>query len=140
MLKDSDDLLAKVAKLKPGSKIQLMGTPEGKELKAPEEKTVFEEDLSPEEKAKILKEKKVEIPPAGIKNLGNTCYMNATWTLAWGKVAAWGCNVGLHRSMQSGCRMAKNSLFDRREAEHLTSTVATVRIAFLCKFLLEDLR
>lgn len=78
MLKDSDDLLAKVAKLKPGSKIQLMGTPEGKELKAPEEKTVFEEDLSPEEKAKILKEKKVEIPPAGIKNLGNTCYMNAT--------------------------------------------------------------
>eukprot|EP00434_Breviolum_minutum_P000732 symbB.v1.2.000645.t1/scaffold7.1/size571927/13 len=78
MLKDSDDLMAKVAKMKPGSKVQLMGTPEGKELKAPEEKTVFEEDLSPEEKAKILKEKKVEIPPAGIKNLGNTCYMNAT--------------------------------------------------------------
>jgi len=78
MLKDTDDLMAKVAKLKPGQKVTLMGTPEGKELKAPEEKVVFEEDLSPEEKAKILKEKKVEIPPAGIKNLGNTCYMNAT--------------------------------------------------------------
>ena len=64
--------------MKAGSKVTLMGTPEGKELKAPSEKTVFEEDLSPEEKAKILKEKKVEIPPAGIKNLGNTCYMNAT--------------------------------------------------------------
>ena len=34
-----------------------MKTSQGKELKAPEEKTVFEEDLSPEEKAKILKEK-----------------------------------------------------------------------------------
>eukprot|EP00931_Biecheleriopsis_adriatica_P065913 TRINITY_DN40363_c0_g1_i1.p1 TRINITY_DN40363_c0_g1~~TRINITY_DN40363_c0_g1_i1.p1 ORF type:complete len:532 (-),score=178.02 TRINITY_DN40363_c0_g1_i1:87-1682(-) len=78
MLKDSDDLMAKVAKLKPGAKITLMGTPEGKELKAPEEKVVFEEDLTPEEKARIYKEKKVEIPPAGMKNLGNTCYMNAT--------------------------------------------------------------
>lgn len=46
--------------MKPGSKVTLMGTPEGKELKAPEEKTVFEEDLSPEEKAKILKEKTLD--------------------------------------------------------------------------------
>jgi len=78
MLKDTDDLMEKVKKLKPGAKITLMGTAEGKELKAPEEKTVFEEDLTPEEKAKIYKEKKVEVPPAGMKNLGNTCYMNAT--------------------------------------------------------------
>jgi len=77
MLKDSDDLLAKAAKLKPGAKVMLVGTAEGAELKAPAEKVVFEEDLSPEEKAKILKEKKIEIPPAGIKNLGNTCYMNS---------------------------------------------------------------
>mmetsp|Transcript_87606 Transcript_87606/g.225688 ORF Transcript_87606/g.225688 Transcript_87606/m.225688 type:complete len:529 (-) Transcript_87606:93-1679(-) len=78
MLKDSDDLTAKVAKLKAGAKVTLVGTAEGGELKAPAEKVVFEEDLTPEEKARILKEKKVEILPAGIKNLGNTCYMNAT--------------------------------------------------------------
>jgi len=78
MLKDSDDLDAKVAKLKAGAKITLLGTAEGGELKASTEKVVFEEDLSPEEKAKILKERKVEILPAGIKNLGNTCYMNST--------------------------------------------------------------
>jgi len=77
MLKDTDDLGAKVAKLKPGAKVTLMGTAEGGELKEPTEKTVFEEDLTPEEKAKILKEKKVEVLPAGIKNLGNTCYMNS---------------------------------------------------------------
>jgi len=78
MLKDTDDLPAKVAKLKPGAKITLMGTAEGGELKEPAEKTVFEEDLSPEEKARILKEKKAEVLPAGIRNLGNTCYMNST--------------------------------------------------------------
>lgn len=78
VLKDSDDLMAKVAKLKPGQRVTLLGTAEGNELKAPAEKVVFEEDLTPEEKARILKEKKVEILPAGIKNLGNTCYMNAT--------------------------------------------------------------
>jgi len=77
LLKDTDDLMAKVAKLKPGAKVTLMGTAEGRELKEPAEKVVFEEDLTPEEKARILKEKKVEIPPAGIKNLGNTCYMNS---------------------------------------------------------------
>jgi len=78
MLKDSDDLMAKVAKVKPGARITLVGTAEGGELKAPTEKVVFEEDLTPEEKAKILKLKKAEVAPAGIKNLGNTCYMNAT--------------------------------------------------------------
>jgi ubiquitin carboxyl-terminal hydrolase 14 len=78
VLKDTDDLDAKLAKLKPGAKVTLLGTAEGGELKQPGEKVVFEEDLSAEERAKILKEKKVEILPAGIKNLGNTCYMNST--------------------------------------------------------------
>merc|ERR1719321_861364 len=78
MLKDSDNLDDKVAKLKPGAKITLLGTAEGGELKKPEEKVVFEEDLSPEEKAKIYKEKKVERLPPGLQNLGNTCYMNST--------------------------------------------------------------
>merc|ERR1719469_1129387 len=77
MLKDDDDLSAKVAKMKAGAKVMLIGTAEGGELKAPVEKTVFEEDLTPEEKAKIMKEKKIEVLPAGIKNLGNTCYMNS---------------------------------------------------------------
>lgn len=77
MLKDSDDLGEKVSKLKPGAKVTLVGTAEGGELKTPQEKTVFEEDLTPEEKARILKEKKAEVLPAGIKNLGNTCYMNS---------------------------------------------------------------
>jgi len=76
-LKDADDLCAKAAKLKPGAKVTLMGTAEGGELKEPVEKTIFEEDLTPEEKAKILKTKKIEVLPAGIKNLGNTCYMNS---------------------------------------------------------------
>merc|ERR1719353_2060915 len=71
MLKDSDDISAKAAKLKPGAKITLLGTAEGGELKQPAEKVVFEEDLTPEERAKILKEKKVELFPPGLKNLGN---------------------------------------------------------------------
>lgn len=76
-LKDTDDLQAKVAKLKAGAKITMMGTAEEGQLKAPTEKVVFEEDLTPAEKAKILKEAKVEVLPVGLKNLGNTCYMNA---------------------------------------------------------------
>eukprot|EP00929_Paragymnodinium_shiwhaense_P007834 TRINITY_DN111740_c0_g1_i1.p1 TRINITY_DN111740_c0_g1~~TRINITY_DN111740_c0_g1_i1.p1 ORF type:complete len:541 (-),score=235.68 TRINITY_DN111740_c0_g1_i1:215-1837(-) len=78
MLKDTDDILDKAKKLKAGAKVTMMGTAEGNQLKAPAEKFVFEEDLTPEEKAKILKEKKAEIVPPGLKNLGNTCYMNAT--------------------------------------------------------------
>lgn len=78
MLKDTDDLPAKAAKLKAGAKITLVGTAEEKQMKAPVEQVVFEEDLTPEEKAKILKEKAFVVLPAGIKNLGNTCYMNST--------------------------------------------------------------
>jgi len=38
----------------------------------------FVEDMTPEEKAKALHEKTGEPLPAGLENLGNTCYMNAT--------------------------------------------------------------
>jgi ubiquitin carboxyl-terminal hydrolase 14 len=77
LLKDTDDLMAKVKQIKPGKPVTLMGTAEGGELKEPAEKVLFVEDLSPEEKAKLMKEKKMEVLPAGIKNLGNTCYMNS---------------------------------------------------------------
>ena len=56
----------------------LMGTAEDKVLQGPAEKVVFLEDLTPEERAKVLKEKTGEVLPAGLTNLGNTCYMNST--------------------------------------------------------------
>ncbi|EER09338.1 tRNA-guaninine transglycosylase, putative, partial [Perkinsus marinus ATCC 50983] len=48
------------------------------QLKAPTASTVFVEDLSDEERRKVLKEREVETLPIGLVNLGNSCYMNAT--------------------------------------------------------------
>ena len=36
------------------------------------------EDMTAEEKARILHQKTGETLPAGLENLGNTCYMNST--------------------------------------------------------------
>ena len=38
----------------------------------------FVEDMTAEERARILHEKTGEILPAGLENLGNTCYMAST--------------------------------------------------------------
>lgn len=65
----------------------LMGTAEGGEMKMPGQKTVFLEDLTAEERAKMFNEKTgvsihflsffQEVLPVGLVNLGNTCYLNS---------------------------------------------------------------
>ncbi|KAL3288367.1 hypothetical protein HHI36_002815 [Cryptolaemus montrouzieri] len=59
-------------KLKDGVTILLMGSKEEDVPKEPVEKTVFVEDMNDSELATALD------LPAGLANLGNTCYMNAT--------------------------------------------------------------
>ena len=63
--------------VKDGIQLMLMGTAEGKELKNPTENIKFVEDMTPEEKATALKQKAGIVIPAGLENLGNTCYMNS---------------------------------------------------------------
>lgn len=60
------------------SQMLMMGTALGGELKKPETVIKFVEDMTQEEKARILLDKTGETLPAGLVNLGNTCYMNAT--------------------------------------------------------------
>jgi ubiquitin carboxyl-terminal hydrolase 14 len=55
-----------------------MGTAAGQELKKPEQPIKFVEDMTPEERARILHDKTGVTLPSGLENLGNTCYMNAT--------------------------------------------------------------
>ncbi|KAF4697067.1 Ubiquitin carboxyl-terminal hydrolase 14, partial [Perkinsus olseni] len=76
LLKDGDDLSKKIKK--PNQKITLLGTAVAQQLKEPAKNTVFVEDLSDEERRKVLKEREVETLPIGLVNLGNSCYMNAT--------------------------------------------------------------
>lgn len=58
--------------LKEGMMVLMMGSKEEDVVKAPVEKTQFIEDMSEAELATALE------LPAGLSNLGNTCYMNAT--------------------------------------------------------------
>ncbi|KAL8428011.1 hypothetical protein Efla_005623 [Eimeria flavescens] len=76
-LKTEEDLRAAAAAA--GSlKLMLMGTAEDKtKAMPPAEKTVFVEDLTPEQEAALLREKQIEPLPNGIVNLGNTCYLAA---------------------------------------------------------------
>lgn len=70
VLKDNFDLTSiNYAKVKMPIQILLMGS--AAKLTGPKIKTVFVEDLPPEEAAKVAPE------PSGLNNLGNTCYLNS---------------------------------------------------------------
>ena len=69
-IKEDTDL--STLKLKDNMTIMLMGTAEGKQLVEPTNKIVFSEDLTPEQRAKLFKEKTGKALPAGLVNLGNT--------------------------------------------------------------------
>ena len=72
-LKDDADL-GKLG-VKPGHAFMMMGTPSGAAsvVQAPKEKTRFLEDMTEAEQAQ-----QEGATPAGLQNLGNTCYMNST--------------------------------------------------------------
>ena len=71
-LKDDADL-SKIG-AKSGQTFMMMGTPaEGGALERPKEKIKFSEDMTEAEAAKVE-----GATPAGLQNLGNTCYMNST--------------------------------------------------------------
>mmetsp|Transcript_25499 Transcript_25499/g.37630 ORF Transcript_25499/g.37630 Transcript_25499/m.37630 type:complete len:497 (-) Transcript_25499:101-1591(-) len=69
VLKDDADMTK--LKIKDGQQITLMGTAEV--IAAPEVQVQFVEDMTDAEKAE-----KGTVEPAGLQNLGNTCYMNST--------------------------------------------------------------
>lgn len=72
-LKDDADM-AKLG-LKPNQTIMMMGTPSGDAnvIEKPKEKIKFLEDMDEAEAAQLE-----GATPAGLQNLGNTCYMNST--------------------------------------------------------------
>ncbi|KAI9892476.1 MAG: deubiquitinating enzyme [Vezdaea aestivalis] len=72
-LKDDTDLGS--LKLKAGHSFMMMGTPagDGNGLQRPKERTKFVEDMTEAEVAKSA-----GAQPAGLQNLGNTCYLNST--------------------------------------------------------------
>ena len=73
-LKDETDLSKLGAK--PGQTFMMMGTPAtdgGNELNRPKEAIKFVEDMTEAEAAQ-----QVGATPAGLQNLGNTCYLNST--------------------------------------------------------------
>ena len=72
-LKDDTDLSTLNAK--PGQTFMMMGTPSADAafITAPKEKVKFVEDMTDAEAAKLE-----GATPAGLQNLGNTCYLNST--------------------------------------------------------------
>lgn len=76
IIKD-DQVWADYPTVKEGVQLMLMGTAEGNELQKPSQDIKFVEDMTPEEKAAALRAKTGVVIPAGLENLGNTCYMNS---------------------------------------------------------------
>jgi ubiquitin carboxyl-terminal hydrolase 14 len=70
-LKDDTDM-SKLG-LKPNQTLMMMGTPSEKSIQAPKEKMKFLEDMTDADLAKAS-----GVTPAGLQNLGNTCYLNST--------------------------------------------------------------
>jgi ubiquitin carboxyl-terminal hydrolase 14 len=71
-----DETLLSTLNAKPGQTFMMMGTPSGEAsamLERPKEKMKFMEDMTEAEAAK-----QEGATPAGLQNLGNTCYLNST--------------------------------------------------------------
>ncbi|KAJ5622575.1 Ubiquitin carboxyl-terminal hydrolase 7 [Penicillium herquei] len=70
-----DDTPLSSLKAKPGQTFMMMGTPSGGQdaLSKPKEATKFMEDMTEAEVAQ-----QAGATPAGLQNLGNTCYLNST--------------------------------------------------------------
>jgi ubiquitin carboxyl-terminal hydrolase 14 len=66
-------------KITENAAISLIGNPESNQtLIQPKQQIVFIEDMTKEQKAQFMKQKAGILVPAGLKNLGNTCYLNST--------------------------------------------------------------
>jgi len=75
VLKDGDDLTK--FGLKDGMTLMMMGTAEEQGLREPAQPVMFLEDMTPDQRARAMNEKAAIVVPAGLDNLGNTCYMNS---------------------------------------------------------------
>ena len=75
VLKDTDELTK--FGLKNGMTLMMMGTASEQGLREPAQPVLFLEDMTPEQRAAAMNEKASIVVPAGLENLGNTCYMNS---------------------------------------------------------------
>ena len=125
----SIDFTAALAKAKGSLQVLMMGS--ATKLAVPKTKTVFVEDLPPEEVAKIKE-------PSGLVNLGNTCYLNsvvqclrAVGPLRKGLAAYTpGPNNNLNSLFLSALKDLYNSLDRTADAVNATRFVQATKMAF----------